>query len=221
MAIRRVQTTFTKFPSKIISCLGDSLTGNFGTVVKYEQFYPKVLQDSLRALGCIVTCQNWGISGNTTAQMIARESVQIQRGVPTIAIVFGGANDAADGSTTRTNLITLINYLNAQGVSKVIVQGMQYRNLSGAGADTTSAEETAFAAIRVQQKAAVAATTAVYSDSYAFCRARILAGTDVQGSNTYHVSSTDYHLSAYGHSVMAACILATIQAQTGWIGALQ
>lgn len=90
--MRKIQTNYEKFPTHFISCMGDSITQNYIWGPKPHEYYPAVLQELLKNEGCAVTCRNFGISGNTTTQMLARFSSMTQYEIPDIAVIFAVSN---------------------------------------------------------------------------------------------------------------------------------
>lgn len=112
--------------------------------------------------------------------------------------------------------------------SKIVVVGMHLLNFTPSG-ETPSSQIAAWndsTGLRSAQIAAAAAenvggAVVVYSNTYAFMGALITSGQETQNSATWHVSSGDTHLNVLGEQYLAQSILATIQAQTGWIDALK
>ena len=86
---------------RAIVAIGDSISyslGGGGLVA--NQFYPARLQAAFAALGITdVIARNFGVSGNTTAQMIARMACLNQYETPYIGVIEGGINDGANGSS--------------------------------------------------------------------------------------------------------------------------
>ena len=122
---------------------------------------------------------------------------------------------------TQAALIAMVNWFKALSASmKVLVVGHHYQNYSAGSYDTITTQNPTLATLRGLQSAAAAACGVPYVDMYAFMKARIVAGTDVQGSFSWHVLDQNVHLNAYGQSILAQAIVATIQAQAGWIAAL-
>lgn len=99
---RKIQNSFPKGRSKTICAIGDSLTFNQNYAVLCCEFYPEQLAALLRAAGCDVKARNFGVSGQTTAQMLQRIRCMTQFETPELAIIFGGANDPAGGVTATT-----------------------------------------------------------------------------------------------------------------------
>jgi len=95
-------------------CLGDSLTAGYGAAkpseVDKSKSYPAYLQKKTG----INTVINAGVSGDTTAQALARVDSDVLSHKPDIVIILLGANDFFDFlhipvSTTQSNLQTIIN----------------------------------------------------------------------------------------------------------------
>lgn len=115
---RKIQPVYTKYRSKLIVAMGDSLTHNPTLGNPAEKFWPIVLAQKLNTLTpapCTVTARNRGRSGNTTANtspnMMYRSGWFFANGVPELAIIFGGANDPGNSistSATTQNLQAMI-----------------------------------------------------------------------------------------------------------------
>lgn len=111
---RRIQPTYTKGRRKTIAAIGDSLTHNITLSVRPDQFWPEQLAGLLRDDGYAVKARNFGISGNTTTQMLARIAELTMFDTPDIAVIFGGVNDpgnAIASATTTANVRGMIRYL--------------------------------------------------------------------------------------------------------------
>jgi acyl-CoA thioesterase-1 len=107
-----------------IVAFGDSLTSGLG--VAQEETYPAQLQRRLEAAGYRYRVVNAGVSGDTTAGGVRRvEWVLNSR--PAIVVLELGANDGLRGidpNDTRSNLETIVQRLQAAGVT-VILAGMK------------------------------------------------------------------------------------------------
>jgi len=162
--------------------------------------------------GVRYAADGWILVGGVQAQVqsVATDAITLT------APLAGGA--PAAGATvvndTEKNLTELANYLKNAGCKRVMILGLHYFNLAS-GADTTTVEVPANAALRAKQQAAATAAGVVYVDLYAWMKALIIAGTRTQGNYAEHVSSTDSHLSVLGQTTIADAIEATITAQ-GW-----
>ena len=106
-----------------ILALGDSLTAGFG--LSREQAFPVRLQARLAAQGVATTVINGGVSGDTTADGLARLDWALADH-PDIVLVELGANDALRGidpKLTYANLDKVVARLKASG-ARVMLLGM-------------------------------------------------------------------------------------------------
>lgn len=198
--------------------IGDSHTFNSSLGLVTSDFYPHLLAATLGSLGCSVVPLNNGVSGDTSAQMLARVPLVGNVSVPGIAIIYGGANDGVGGSTdTTANLVSIGQALQAKGYSRLIVGLMHYLNYSSGG-DTLDTPLSANVTLRGRQQDAADALGAVVADFYTYMRSRIVAGTDTQGAFAWHVADSNPHLNAYGEQILADCILSVMPAD--WIADL-
>jgi hypothetical protein len=86
-----------------VSCLGDSQSDAEGFGVHGFDQWPAALQASLRDAGYNVGCRQFGNSGDTTAQMLARVADCFIYARPDVSVVYGGVNDpGATISTAQT-----------------------------------------------------------------------------------------------------------------------
>jgi lysophospholipase L1-like esterase len=97
-----------------IVCFGDSLTEGYGAsipgVVDKTKSYPAYLQNAVT-----IPVHNAGISGDTTAQGLARLSRDVLSKNPSIVVVEFGANDLFNlvtVNTTQNNLAAILSALN-------------------------------------------------------------------------------------------------------------
>lgn len=103
--------------------LGDSLTAGYG--LKLNQGFVPRLQAALRAAGRHVVVLNGGVSGDTTADGLARLDWALGEH-PEAAIVELGANDALRGlppATIQANLTAILDRLAARHIP-VLLAGM-------------------------------------------------------------------------------------------------
>lgn len=104
---------------------------------------------------------------------------------------------------------------------RIILLSTNYLNWTtggdNAGASTFYAPNVA---IRAATQAAATAEGVVYGDLFGFQAGLIAAGETTQGSNSWHAIPDNQHHNAYGHGTVARCVVATIQAQSGWLAAL-
>lgn len=108
--------------------IGDSITHNYTTGVKSNEFWPHQVQELLAQDSIGVTNVLWrnlGISGNTSTQVLNRihsvfqwreggTDVQPTFNVPDLAVVMIGVNDpgnAISGATTQANIEAIIRCL--------------------------------------------------------------------------------------------------------------
>lgn len=219
---------------KTISCIGDSLTDGvnpyWGT--SGADCWPHVLQTELRASERDVICRNFGVGGNTTAQMLARIGQASFYDTPSVGVIYGGANDPGSGinsATTTSNIVAMASAILAAGATGVAVVGQHYKNWTSGG-DTTSSQEAVYAALRIAQQAAVTALTgagkrAIYVDLYAYMSSIIVSGAEAQGSNCWSAVADNQHLNAKrtrgtgadgGHDVIGRAVYEAIVA-AGWL----
>lgn len=107
-----------------IVAFGDSLTAGLG--VAQEEAYPATLQRRLEEAGYKYRVINAGVSGDTTAGGVRRVD-WVLNSKPSIVILELGANDGLRGidpAQTRANLETIIERLQAAGVT-VVLAGMK------------------------------------------------------------------------------------------------
>lgn len=109
-------TTADRNEAPVIACFGDSLTAGYG--VDTDQSYPSVLQQDLKRAGYGYRVVNYGISGETTKDGLARVDRVIAHH-PAIAVVEFGGNDGLRGvpvSITRANLDAIVEKLTHAGI---------------------------------------------------------------------------------------------------------
>lgn len=155
----------------------------------------------------------WITVNGEQAQILSRSTDTITLTAP----LAGGAPAAGVtvANDTQKNLTELALYVKNAGCLRVAILGQHYYNLAS-GADTTTVELPANAALRVIQQAAATAAGVEYVDNYAWMRALIIAGTRTQGNYAEHVSSSDAHLTVLGQTTLADAIEAKALA-LGWI----
>ena len=103
-----------------IVALGDSNTAGYG--VGRQAAFPAQLEANLRSRGFDVEVSNAGISGDTTAGMLARLDSAVPVGTQ-LAIVQGGYNDLRRGSTPDViagNIEAILARLRARQVRAVL-----------------------------------------------------------------------------------------------------
>lgn len=109
-----------------ILALGDSLFAGYG--LKSDQSYPARLEAALRARGINARVANAGVSGNTTADGLARLAFTLdnQKPPPDLALIELGANDmlrALPPEQARANLDAILAELGRRGIP-VVLMGM-------------------------------------------------------------------------------------------------
>lgn len=106
------------YKSHMIYTLGDSITLGFGATQ-----YNDIQRELGRLLGSLWKVNNNGVSGNTTAQMLARLNTDIlDHGDAEYVVVWGGINDAYQAvaeATTEANLQAIYTAIHNAG-AKVI-----------------------------------------------------------------------------------------------------
>jgi len=111
---RRIQNTFPAGGRLTIAAMGDSHTHNITLGVRPDQFWPGRLAVRLRAGGADVMARNFGITGQTSTQMLSRMVEMTVYDVPALAVIFPGANDPGNGiaaATTTANVRAMVKYL--------------------------------------------------------------------------------------------------------------
>jgi acyl-CoA thioesterase-1 len=104
-----------------IVALGASNTAGRG--VGASDAFPAQLEAMLRAKGSHMHVTNAGISGDTTAGMLARLSSDVPAGTKIVVLQFGG-NDARKGRTDReANIAQIKGQLKARGIRFVEADG--------------------------------------------------------------------------------------------------
>ena len=108
----------------VILAFGDSLTAGFG--LPAAAAFPAQLQARLKALGVAARVINAGVSGDTTADGLARLDWALAD-KPDLVILELGANDmlrGIDPKITRANLAALLAGIEKSG-AKVLLAGMK------------------------------------------------------------------------------------------------
>lgn len=111
-----VQSLSLPLDTKVLT-FGDSLT--FGYGVARDKSYPSVLVDLLH-----VTVINEGISGELSAQGLARLSSALERHKPDILVLCHGANDILrkqDLTQTKANLNQMVKMAKDKGIYVLLV----------------------------------------------------------------------------------------------------
>ena len=125
-----------------IVMLGDSLTAGYGLAP--QDALPEQIATRLEAAGLALRMVNAGVSGDTSANGLARYDWSVASAQPDVIIIALGANDYLLGlsaDTTRANLAAIIERAQADGAA-VILLGLEPRSNAPAGS-----RDAAYAAI--------------------------------------------------------------------------
>jgi acyl-CoA thioesterase-1 len=117
---------------KIVTMLGDSITAGYGLAQK--DALPAQLEAALHRLGVAAQVRGAGVSGDTTADALARVDFSV-RGDTALCLVALGGNDLLQGddpSATRANLIAILGRLKARHI-KAALTGMRAPTQIGSG----------------------------------------------------------------------------------------
>lgn len=129
-------------PARQIVALGDSLLAGYG--LRPEQAYPPRLEAALRAAGINASVVNAGVSGDTTADGLARVDFTLGAGKPDLVLISLGGNDMLRGlpvAQTRANMDAILAKLDARHVPVVVLGMMAAPNM---GADYAKAFDAIF-----------------------------------------------------------------------------
>ena len=116
----------------ILTMLGDSITAGFG--LPSGEAMPAQLQLELVRLGVKVKVRSAGVSGDTSADGLARTDFSVKSDTD-LCFVFLGANDLLQGiepRTTRANLGAILAKLKARHIPAMLA-GMRAPTVIGAG----------------------------------------------------------------------------------------
>lgn len=117
---------------KIVTMLGDSITAGFG--LPAADALPAQLAARLKAAGLDVRVRGAGVSGDTTADALARVDFSVQPDTDLCLVALGG-NDLLRGvepRLVRGNLEAIVRDLKARRVA-VLIAGMRAPPSMGAG----------------------------------------------------------------------------------------
>lgn len=113
-----------------IVALGDSLLAGYG--ITPPQAYPARLEAALRAQGVPATVTNAGVSGDTTADGLARLDFTLGGQKPDMVLISLGGNDMLRGlspETARSNLDAILTKLDEKHIPVVLLGMMAAPNL--------------------------------------------------------------------------------------------
>ncbi|MEL7547070.1 MAG: arylesterase [Pseudomonadota bacterium] len=136
-----VQLEVTATPPTIVM-LGDSLTAGYG--LPNREALPAELERQLKAAGTVAKLVNAGVSGDTSANGLARYDWSVGASDADILIVALGGNDFLQGvspDTVRENLAEILTRAQQDGL-RVVLAGLDPRE-----ADASSSVNTVYAAI--------------------------------------------------------------------------
>jgi acyl-CoA thioesterase-1 len=116
----------------VVTLLGDSITAGYGLPARDAQ--PARLQGALGRLGVAAVVRGAGVSGDTSADGLARVDFSVQPDTA-VAVVALGGNDLLQGldpRTTQANLAAIVQRLKARHMV-VVLAGMNAPRAIGAG----------------------------------------------------------------------------------------
>jgi len=116
----------------VVTLLGDSITAGFG--LPAAAALPARLQAALSRLGAAARVRGAGVSGDTTADGLARVDFSVQ-GDTAVCVVALGGNDLLQGldpRVTRANLEQVVRRLKARHID-VVLAGLTAPRAIGAG----------------------------------------------------------------------------------------
>jgi acyl-CoA thioesterase-1 len=119
-------------PEKIVTLLGDSITAGLG--LPGASALPARLQAALTRLGVKTRVRPAGVSGDTSADGLARVDFSV-KGDTSLCLVILGANDLLQGidpKVTRHNLDAILARLKARRIPAMLV-GLRAPHAIGAG----------------------------------------------------------------------------------------
>jgi acyl-CoA thioesterase-1 len=110
-------------PLPVVTLLGDSITAGYG--LPAGAALPAQLQAALNRLGVAATVRGAGVSGDTSADGLARADFSVQADSAVCVVALGG-NDLLQGRdprVTRSNLTAIARHLKARRI-KVLIAGL-------------------------------------------------------------------------------------------------
>jgi acyl-CoA thioesterase-1 len=122
-------------PERHVLALGDSLFAGYG--LRPEQAYPQQLELALRRQGINVRVANAGVSGDTTADGLARLNFTLasQPQPPDLVLICLGGNDMLRGlppAQTRANLAAILAQLQQRHIPALVMGMLAAPNLGKA-----------------------------------------------------------------------------------------
>jgi acyl-CoA thioesterase-1 len=116
----------------VVTLLGDSITAGLG--LPAAAALPAQLQAALGRLGVAALVRGAGVSGDTSADGLARLDFSVQSDTAVCVVALGG-NDLLQGldpKTTRANLVAIVRRLKARRIG-VVLAGLMAPRAVGAG----------------------------------------------------------------------------------------
>ncbi len=116
----------------VLTLLGDSITAGYG--LPAAAALPARLAAALARIGTPATVRGAGVSGDTTADGLARVDFSVQADTRVCLVALGG-NDLLQGidpRTTHANLLAIVRRLKARRIA-VVLAGMTAPRAIGAG----------------------------------------------------------------------------------------
>ena len=116
----------------VVTMLGDSITAGYG--LPAASALPARLQAALARIGVPATVRGAGVSGDTSADGLARADFSVQADTSLCVVALGG-NDLLQGmepKATRANLETIVRRLKARRI-RVVLAGLTAPRAIGAG----------------------------------------------------------------------------------------
>jgi acyl-CoA thioesterase-1 len=116
----------------VVTILGDSITAGLG--LPAAAALPAQLQAALARLGVVAVVRGAGVSGDTSADGLARLDFSVQPDTAVCVVALGG-NDLLQGlepKTTRANLGAIVRRLDARRIG-VVLAGLTAPKAVGAG----------------------------------------------------------------------------------------
>lgn len=208
-----------------IVCLGDSLTAGMSATTVYvddkSKAYPAILQKKLNAV-----VFNAGVSGNTTADALARLQSDVIDKDPAVVIICLGGNDffysSTDDLTDGTAIKTIKSGLSSiiQGLDKeerLVVVAKFYNDASARSMlSTIGITDT------IQQSSIIAQADTAYTDIKNLSTTNIeLLVVDSIWSNiwgTANMSADGIHPNASGYAIMADNYFDAIETELAALG---
>ena len=117
---------------KVVTLLGDSITAGYG--LSAGDALPNQLSLALARLGAGARVRGAGVSGDTTADALARMEFSVQPDTSLCVVALGG-NDLLQGvdpKVVQANLTAIVRWLKARRYS-VLIAGMRAPRAIGAG----------------------------------------------------------------------------------------